>query len=144
VKAAIRGAFPSSALILEITERGPLEQTPEVLHSLHDIKELGARIALDDFGTGFSSLLNLSLIAVDILKIAKPFLDAIDADSRRAAALLAAAIAVGRHLELMTVAEGIERAEQQAVVTRLGCDLGQGYHLSHPLDAAAATKLLQA
>ncbi len=143
VSAAIDAAFPPSALILEVTERAPLRDMPGVLDSLHAVKELGVRVALDDFGTGYSSLLSLSLIPVDVLKIAKPFLDAIDADQRRARGLLAAAIAVGGHADLLTVAEGIERPDQHALVARLGCDLGQGYLLGRPLDTIASTQLLR-
>ena len=143
VSAAINAAFPPSALILEVTERTPLRDMPGVLDSLHAVKELGVRVALDDFGTGYSSLLSLSLIPVDVLKIAKPFLDAIDADQRRARGLLAAAIAVGGHADLLTVAEGIERPDQHALVARLGCDLGQGYLLGRPLGTTASTQLLR-
>ena len=143
VAAAIDEAFPPSALILEVTERAPLLAMPGVLDSLQAVKGLGVRIALDDFGTGYSSLLSLSRIPVDILKIAKPFLDAIDADQRRATGLLAAAIAVGGHMGLLTIAEGIERSDQHALVARLGCDLGQGYLLGRPLDITAATQLLR-
>jgi diguanylate cyclase (GGDEF)-like protein len=142
VEAAIDGAFPPSALILEVSERAPLQDTPRVVDSLHALKQLGVRIALDDFGTGYSSLLNLSRIPVDVLKIGKPFLDAIDVDQRHAP-LLAAAIAVGRHLGLLTIAAGIERPDQRARVTQLGCDLGQGYLLGHPLDTTTATELLR-
>ncbi len=144
VQEAIRGAFPPSALILEITERAPLVDAPGVLASLHALKDLGVRLALDDFGTGYSTLLNLSHLPVDLLKIAKPFLDATERDERNPPGLLSGIIGLGRHLGLMTVAEGIERPEQRDVLVGIGCDLGQGYLLGRPLDAAAAAKLLSA
>ena len=115
-----------------------------MLASLHAVKELGVRLALDDFGTGYSTLLNLSQLPVDLLKIAKPFLDAIERDERNPPGLLAGIIGLGRHLGLMTVAEGIERPEQRDVLIGIGCDFGQGYLLGRPLDAAAAAKLLSA
>lgn len=142
VDAAIDGAFPPSALILDVSERAPLQDTPRVVESLHAVRQLGVRVALDDFGTGHASLLNLSRIPVDVLKIAKPFLDAIDADQRHAP-LLAAVIAVGRRLDLLTIAGGIERPDQHARIAELGCDLGQGYLLGRPLDATTATQLLR-
>jgi diguanylate cyclase (GGDEF)-like protein len=147
VEGAIAGAFPPSALILEVTERQPLEDVPGVLETLHAVKALGVRIALDDFGTGYCTLINLSHLPVDVLKVAKPFLDAVDEDEhpeRNPRGLLAGTIALGRHLGLTTVAEGIERRQQRDLLIDLGCDLGQGYHLGRPLDTATATGLLTA
>ena len=144
VHEAIRGAFPPSALILEITEREPLGEVPGVLEALHAVKALGVRVALDDFGTEQSSLLNLARLPVDLLKIGTPFLDALGHDPGNGAGMLGGIIALGRHLELTTVAEGIERPEQLALLTELGCDLGQGFLLGRPLDAPGTGRLLRA
>ena len=133
VEVAIAGAFPSSALVIEVTESARLQDAPAALTSLHAIKELGARIALDDFGTGYSTLLNLSHLPVDAIKVAKPFVDAIGGPGRDPAGLLAGILSLGRHLGLTTVAEGIEREDQRRLLVELGCDLGQGYLLSRPL-----------
>jgi EAL domain-containing protein (putative c-di-GMP-specific phosphodiesterase class I) len=145
LRKAIHSAFPPSALILEVTEREPLQDLPGVLDTLHAVKALGVRLALDDFGTGYGTLINLSDLPIDVLKIAKPFLDAVDADEhnqRNPRGLLAGTISLGRHLGLTTVAEGIESREQRDLLIELGCDLGQGFHLGRPLDAAGAAKLL--
>jgi diguanylate cyclase (GGDEF)-like protein len=142
---AIHSAFPPSALILEVTEREPLQDLPGVLETLHAVKGLGVRLALDDFGTGYGTLINLSHLPIDVLKIAKPFLDAVDGDEhnqRNPRGLLAGTISLGRHLGLTTVAEGIESREQRDLLIELGCDLGQGFHLGRPLDAAGAAELL--
>ncbi len=143
VKQALDRSFPPSALILEVTEREPLDDA-RVLKSLHAIKELGVRLALDDFGTGYSTLLNLAHLPIDILKIAKPFLDAPGRDECNPHGLLAGIIGFGRHLGLTTVAEGIETADQRALLVELGCDLGQGYLLGRPLDSTGASALLAA
>ena len=142
VEEAINGAFPSSALIFELTETAPLKAAANVRATLHSIKELGARLALDDFGTGYSSLLTLSELPIDLLKIARPFVHAADCAGSKAAALLAGMLALGRHLGLTTVAEGIECSQQLEILVRLGCELGQGYLLGRPLDAAHTTELL--
>jgi len=145
LRAAINTRFPPSALILEVTEREPLQDLPGVLETLHAVRGLGVRLALDDFGTGYGTLINLSHLPIDMLKIAKPFLDAVDGDERdqrNPRGLLAGTISLGRHLGLTTVAEGIERPEQRDLLIELGCDLGQGYHLGRPLDAAGAEGLL--
>jgi diguanylate cyclase (GGDEF)-like protein len=144
VQDAIGDAFTPSALVLEVAEREPLERLPRVLEALHAVKALGVRVALDDFGSGSSTLLSLAGLPIDILKVAQPFLDALGSDQGNPAGLLAGILALGRHLGLMTVAEGIERAEQRALLIELGCDLGQGYLLGRPLDALGAGRLLAA
>lgn len=102
------------------------------------------RIALDDFGTGYSTLLNLTHLPVDLIKVAKPFVDAVGGPGRDPAGLLAGILSLGRHLGLTTVAEGIERDDQRELLPELGCDLGQGYLMSRPLTADAAGELLVA
>jgi EAL domain-containing protein (putative c-di-GMP-specific phosphodiesterase class I) len=144
VERAIAGRFPAAALIIEVTESARLQDAPMALNSLHAIKALGARTALDDFGTGYATLLNLSHLPVDMLKVAKPFMDASGGPGRDPAGLLGGILGLGRHLSLTTVAEGIERADQRQLLVELGCDLGQGYLLSRPVDAAAAGELLAA
>jgi diguanylate cyclase (GGDEF)-like protein len=144
VERAIGGAFPPSALVIEVTESARLQDAPSALTSLHAVKELGARTALDDFGTGYATLINLSHLPVDALKVAKPFVDAIGGTGRNPSGLLAGILALGRHLDLTTVAEGIEHPHQRELLVALGCDLGQGYLLSRPLDASAATERLAA
>jgi EAL domain-containing protein (putative c-di-GMP-specific phosphodiesterase class I) len=146
VHAAIHGAFPPSALILEVTERQPLGDVPGVLDTLRAVKALGVRLALDDFGTGYGTLINLSRLPIDLLKIPRPFLDAVQDErhEHNPRALLAGTLGLGRHLGLTIVGEGIEHREQLDLLIELGCDLGQGYHLGRPLDAAAAEQLLVA
>jgi diguanylate cyclase (GGDEF)-like protein len=144
VRQAIDGAFPPSALILEVTESAPLADSPSALATLHAIKELGVRIALDDFGTGYSSLLNLTHFPVDILKVPRPFLQSVGGDRPDHAGLLAGTVGLAHHLGLTSVAEGIELPEQRELLIELGCELGQGYLMSRPLPVGAASALLDA
>jgi diguanylate cyclase (GGDEF)-like protein len=141
---AIGGAFPPSALVLEVTESAALQDAPGALAALHEVKELGVRIALDDFGTGYSSLLSLGQLPIDILKIARPFLQASGPGLAKATGLLAGMIGLGRHLGLLTVAEGIETPQQRELLEAAGCDIGQGFLLGRPVDAAATSRLLTA
>jgi diguanylate cyclase (GGDEF)-like protein len=144
VRDAIHGAFPPSALILEVTERQPLDDVPGVLETLRAVKALGVRVALDDFGTGYGTLINLSRLPIDLLKIPRPFLDAVQDErhEHEPRGLLAGTIGLGRHLGITTIGEGIEHREQLDLLVALGCELGQGYHLGRPLDAAEAGQLL--
>ncbi|MBA3894604.1 MAG: EAL domain-containing protein, partial [Gemmatimonadales bacterium] len=137
---ASSGVDPS-AVILEITESVLMQQTDAVLERLQALKKLGVRLAIDDFGTGYSSLSYLQRFPIDILKIAKPFVEEVALGAERAA-LARAIIGLGDTLRLQTVAEGIEMAEQRAALIELGCPLGQGHHFARALPAEAIERLL--
>jgi EAL domain-containing protein (putative c-di-GMP-specific phosphodiesterase class I) len=121
-----------SAVILEITESVLMQQTESVLARLRELKDLGVRLAIDDFGTGYSSLSYLQRFPIDILKIAKPFVDEVGHGADRSA-LARAIIGLGDTLKLHTIAEGIEMKEQQTALVKMGCLLGQGYHFAAAL-----------
>jgi len=98
-------------------------------------------VAIDDFGTGYSSLAYLSRFAVDVLKIDRSFVSTIST-SEQSRALIHTLVLLGRSLGLRTLAEGIEDREQLRALRQEGCDLGQGYLFSRPLDSDALTALL--
>jgi EAL domain-containing protein (putative c-di-GMP-specific phosphodiesterase class I) len=128
-------------LILELTESMFVEDTAIVTAKLEALRSAGIRVAIDDFGTGYSSLSYLRRLPVDILKIAKPFVDDLalgeDEDFTRAIVTIADA------LQLHVIAEGIEAASQVTRLLSLGCLAGQGYHLCHPLPANEIEQLLR-
>ncbi|MDQ3137651.1 MAG: EAL domain-containing protein [Gemmatimonadota bacterium] len=132
-----------SAVVLEITESVLMQQTDSALERLQELKALGVRLAIDDFGTGYSSLSYLQRFPIDILKIAKPFVEDVGQGADRSA-LARAIIGLGDTLRLQTIAEGIELAEQRAALVELGCSLGQGHHFWPALSAAALEELLRA
>jgi diguanylate cyclase (GGDEF)-like protein len=134
-------AFDPSNLILEITESAMMHDTETVVQNLHALRALGLRIAVDDFGTGYSSLAYLEQFPVDILKIDRSFVTALSDDDP--AGLAQAVIQIAETLGLMTVAEGVETAEQAERLRALGCRAAQGYHLGMPLDAAATEEMLR-
>ncbi len=136
------GVEPSS-VVLEITESVLMQETDAVLERLQQLKGFGVRLAIDDFGTGYSSLSYLQRFPIDILKIAKPFVEEVGQGADRSA-LARAIIGLGDTLKLQTIAEGIERAEQRAALIELGCTLGQGHHFWPALSAAAIDELLSA
>ena len=117
-------------LTLEITESTLIDDVAGVADTLQQLKELGVRLALDDFGTGYSSLAHLQRFPFDVLKIDREFIR--DADDGRRADLARAIIELGRNLDLVTVAEGIERPEQLERFRELACVYGQGYLFSRP------------
>jgi diguanylate cyclase (GGDEF)-like protein/PAS domain S-box-containing protein len=134
-------AFDPSNLILEITESAMMHDTETVVQNLHALRALGLRIAVDDFGTGYSSLAYLEQFPVDILKIDRSFVTALSDDDP--AGLARAVIQIAETLGLMTVAEGVENAEQAERLHALGCRAAQGYHLGMPLDAHATEEMLR-
>jgi EAL domain-containing protein (putative c-di-GMP-specific phosphodiesterase class I) len=129
-----------SQLQLEVTE-SLAAQDETVRACLVGLKELGLTLALDDFGTGYSSLASLHLLPVDTVKIDRSFVsEAVTSAHHRV--LIEATVRVARSLDMGTVAEGIETAGQAAVVRSLGCEKGQGYLFSKPLQAAELTQWL--
>ncbi len=100
------------------------------------------RLAIDDFGVGFSSLARLRDLDVDLLKIDRGFLTRAPADER-AGRLVHAALALAGALEMTPVAEGVETEQQCRFLQDQGCALVQGFHLSRPLTAEDATRLLR-
>ena len=129
------------ALILEITESVLMRDRATSITRLTELRRLGVGLAIDDFGTGYSSLTYLRTFPVDILKIAKPFVDDVVTDAE-AARLARAIVDLGRTLRLSMVAEGIETQEQWAVMRDAGCPLGQGYVFARPMDADVVDELL--
>jgi diguanylate cyclase (GGDEF)-like protein/PAS domain S-box-containing protein len=120
------------ALTLEITESVLMHQSSATLERLRALKGLGLNLAIDDFGTGYSSLGYLQQFPIDVLKIDRSFVEAVgheEADPVLARAI----IALGRTLQIETVAEGIERPEQRDGLRTMGCSLGQGYHFARPM-----------
>jgi diguanylate cyclase (GGDEF)-like protein len=136
VATALREAsLEPGALVLEITETVLMHDTEATIERLRGLRALGVRLAVDDFGTGYSSLRDLDRFPVDVLKMAKPFVDGLGAGPEHSA-LARAIVDLGANLGLQIVAEGIERPEQLRKLRELGCALGQGFHFGLPLPAA--------
>jgi diguanylate cyclase (GGDEF)-like protein len=123
--------LPAGQLVLELTETAMFRDTATTIARLDALRARGIRIAVDDFGTGYSSLGYLRRFQVDILKIAREFVD----DDSDTWAFADAIIALGRTLNLQIVAEGIEQAWQLDRLKGLGCELGQGFLFAEPRDA---------
>ncbi len=121
-------------LTLEITETVLVDEIEAASGVLADLRGLGVRIAIDDFGTGYCSLSYLQRFPVDVVKIDKQFVDELGGDPR-SSSLAQMILQMTSSLEVLSVAEGIERPEQLVVLRRMGCDVGQGFLLSRPLEA---------
>ncbi len=138
-----RSGVDANHLVLEITEGAVMVDVETAIRRLLALRELGVSLAVDDFGTGHSSLALLRRLPVDIIKVDKLFVDTVATDST-SAALLETIIHMGRILSLTVVVEGIETAEQAALIATFGEVYGQGYHLARPMNVENTDRLLAA
>jgi diguanylate cyclase (GGDEF)-like protein len=125
-------------LVIELTESLMLSQLEIVDEVLESLRAAGVVLALDDFGTGYSSLSTLARVPVQELKIDRSFVGGMG--SAAEAAVVRSTIELGRSLELMVVAEGVESEEQRRRLWELGCPAAQGFLFARamPLDALVA------
>ncbi len=138
---AVSGLAPRS-LRLEITEGAIVENPAATAEVLRELKRLGIGLCIDDFGTGYSSLSSLQHFPIDGIKIDRSFIAAMGMDGARDQ-IVRAVVGLAHSLHMEVVAEGVETEGQLARIRQMGCDLGQGFLLAHPLERLAATELLE-
>ncbi|MFN2308641.1 MAG: putative bifunctional diguanylate cyclase/phosphodiesterase [Gammaproteobacteria bacterium] len=129
-------------LEIEITEDTLMADTVRGAEFLSRLHALGVTVAMDDFGTGYSSLAYLRRLPINTLKIDKSFL-ADGADHGNDATIIRSIIDLGHNLGFRVLAEGVEDAQAWEMLTELGCDAVQGYHISRPLSDTQFTEWLQ-
>lgn len=129
-------------LELELTESGLMNNAERAVVQMRELKDLGVRLAIDDFGMGYSSLSYLQRFPLDKLKIDQAFVANIVQDGHDAV-LVRAIIAMGQHLGLRVVAEGVETAAQYGYLRSNHCDELQGYFIARPLPASEIPGLLK-
>jgi diguanylate cyclase (GGDEF)-like protein len=125
---------PPALIEIEITESLLVKDSSAVRGALERLRRLGCRIALDDFGTGYSSLAYITRFPPDRIKIDKAFVNNVDR-SASDGAVAAAILSLGKSLNLIVTAEGIERSGQLEWLRSRGCNEVQGFLLSRPLSA---------
>jgi len=133
--------LPAACLHLELTETALISDELQAAALLARLHGTGVKVWLDDFGTGFSGLSHLRRVPVDGLKIVRSFIADLQRDPDDLA-LTTAIIAMAHSLGITVVAEGVEKQSQYALLAERGCDLVQGYWLSHPLGATEFARLL--
>ncbi|OWY63549.1 hypothetical protein B7486_52490, partial [cyanobacterium TDX16] len=137
-----RHGWPLRNLALELTETELVADAEVALRALTALSEMGVRLCVDDFGTGYSSLSYLHRFPMDIVKIDRSFVASIGKEAS-GLAIATGVVSMAHALDQVAVAEGIETPEQLAALEELGCDWGQGFLFSEPLDAKAIQGLLQ-
>jgi EAL domain-containing protein (putative c-di-GMP-specific phosphodiesterase class I) len=123
-------------IVLELTETVLVEEGDRAVETVGRLREEGFRFAIDDFGAGYCSLSYLQRHPVDLIKIDRVAIEEFGGDPR-GTTLARTILQMADSLDLLTVAEGIETTSQLRELRRFGCDFGQGYLLSRPLEAAA-------
>lgn len=130
---------PKSDIKLELTESALIDSDDRGIVVLNELKKLGVNICIDDFGTGYSSLSRLHEMPVDTLKIDKSFVQRLGTPNC-SRSIIQTIVTIAKSLGMSVVAEGIETPQQKLELQALGCDFGQGYLFSRPLDVRSATE----
>jgi diguanylate cyclase (GGDEF)-like protein len=136
-----RSGLEPHRLVLELVESSVVDDLELARARLAELKALGVRLAVDDFGTGYSSLSHLRVLPIDVIKIDRSFVAAME-QSAQAGALVSSLIQLASALGIDTVAEGIEDHFQLARLKSENCRYGQGYLFARPLDQEAFRALL--
>ena len=134
VELARRNGLSCGDLLLEVTESAYTGDTEMIVQKVSELRAHGFRIEMDDFGSGYSSLNMISTLPIDALKLDMQFIRTAFKD-RKDTRLLEAVIQLAQTLDLPTIAEGVETAEQLLALKGMGCDIVQGYYFSRPLPA---------
>jgi diguanylate cyclase (GGDEF)-like protein len=137
-----REQLPAHALMLELTESVVASDATLVVQHCEALRALGVRVAVDDFGTGASSLAELRDLPVDVLKLAKPFVDALETRPGERE-FVRVIVELGRVLGLTVTAEGVETLGQLTLLRELGVDLAQGNLMAAAQTAATIERHLR-
>ncbi len=127
---------------IEITESVQEAETTRLIDFVRKLKSHGLHISIDDFGTGYSSLMLIHNIDADVIKIDKSFVDEIQQD-HKSRVLIESIISIANNLDMETIAEGVETADQGRELLKLGCLNAQGYYYSKPVDFESAADLIR-
>jgi diguanylate cyclase (GGDEF)-like protein/PAS domain S-box-containing protein len=126
---------------LEITESVVMENIDTATDMLRQLRALGVKLAIDDFGTGYSSLSYLHRFPIDTLKIDRSFVTRMSENNENTE-IVRTIIVLAQNLGMDVVAEGVETNEQLVLLQKLGCENGQGYFFSKPVNNDGAEKII--
>ena len=129
-----RYGIPHEDIAFELTESAFVEQQDEMLKLASNLHKRGFQLAIDDFGTGYASLNFLSVVSADILKIDKCLLDGIE-NNKRSRSIIEKTIELAHEIDMTVICEGIETEEQLEYLSRIGCDIGQGFLIGRPMES---------
>ena len=134
--------LPAESLSLEITESAVMDDADAAAVMLRQLRSFGVHLQIDDFGTGYSSLSHLHRFPVDALKIDRSFIAKMD-PTDGGPQIVRSILGLADDLKMVVIAEGVERADQVALLKTLGCSMAQGHYLSRPVDPVRAEVLIK-
>lgn len=133
---------PPQFVEFELTENIYIADFDKVLPLVERFRTLGIKVSMDDFGSGYSSLNVLNKLPIDILKLDKVFMrNSLLEESERT--IIAAIIDMAKRLNITVLCEGIETVEQNEFLSRVGCDIIQGYYFAKPMEVSKFEKYLE-
>jgi len=141
LKALKEAGVEGRQLEIELTETSVLDNPKQARLALAQLREAGVGISIDDFGTGYTSLSLLADLPLDVVKIDRLFISAVET-SASSRAIVGSVISMAHALNLRVVGEGVETEEQLEIMDQLGCDEIQGYLISRPQSAEDITSFL--
>ncbi len=127
---------------IEITESAAYENISILMDVFSKIKSAGFHVSIDDFGTGYSSLNMLKDLPVDVLKIDRSFLTEDANEEENASKIIGCVVSLASSLDISTICEGIETKEQASLLSRLGCDMAQGFYFARPMPVKDYEKIV--
>lgn len=132
--------IPAELITLEILEGAALENADEFNRTICALRSKGFRVSMDDFGSGYSSLNTLGSLHIDEVKLDRGFLKEVSAGANeKVCFIMEQIIELSRKLQIRTVVEGVETAEDDRMIREWGCDTGQGYYYGRPVRAEEFT-----
>ncbi|MBQ6555127.1 MAG: EAL domain-containing protein [Firmicutes bacterium] len=137
-----KNGLETSRIVIEITESAQEEEFNRLIDFLAKLKNQGLCISIDDFGTGYSSLSLINRINADIIKIDKSFVGSMLND-KKSSMLIETIIQIAKRLDMETIAEGVEIADEGKALIELGCVNAQGYYYSKPVDFETAARIIK-
>ena len=123
-------------IVLEVTERVPLDTVPGVRERVRSLRDLGYRIAIDDLGAGYAGLTSFAALEPDIVKLDMALVRGVDREPVKRK-LVGSMTTLCKGLGILVVAEGMETASERTALTDAGCDLLQGFLVGHPRGLSA-------
>jgi diguanylate cyclase (GGDEF)-like protein/PAS domain S-box-containing protein len=121
-------------LDIELTESLALKDIDNAVSQMEEIRNLGVKLSMDDFGTGYSSLSYIQVLPISLLKLDRSFIMYLEQDEM-SKEIVSAVIRIAKCKRIETIAEGVENAEQAAILRQSGCDYVQGYLFGKPMPA---------
>lgn len=137
-----RTGFPVSRVQLEVTESTPINDLGDAKRLIKRLQNIGLQIALDDFGAGFSGFARLQSLPFDQIKLDASFVRSMTT-SRNSRKIVSAIVGLGQSLGIPVIAEGVETIQTAWMLTKLGCEFGQGYWYGRPSRANAIPAILE-